>query len=210
MKKLFLNKFNKTLGTTVLLMLISACATLKLPSADVPEIKRYEIALPESWQTNLPKDAPPVLVYPIQSSSIYDTPRIAYQIKPFEIAYYVKNEWANSPRHMLFPIVIAILEDGGQFSAVVNTSSGVFARWALETELLELLHRYDDDSSEVSLRMRLQLVDLDNKTVVATKTLQFVQPVASNDPLGAVIATNKIIPKLKKEMQQFLRPITTP
>ena len=62
----------------------------KIP-VDLPEGKTHQATL---------------LVFPPETSTVYDTTQMAYEIKPYEIAYFSRTEWGEKPSEMnamLFP-----------------------------------------------------------------------------------------------------------
>ena len=48
-----------------------------------------------------------------------NTSKMAYQTQPSQINYFSKNEWADTPTHMLQNSVVASLQQSGRFHAVL-------------------------------------------------------------------------------------------
>jgi len=181
----------------------TACSNLNY-SATTQILKRYDLHLPQSLEKKLDPNGPSLLIYPVQSNNLSNSTRIAYSLKKFEVSYYSQNVWIDTPAHLLTPLVISNMENSNLFGAVVRSGSSAITDLALYTELLTLIHEYEDDKSKILLSMRMQLIDLRKRNVIASETLNIEEVAISNDPYGAVVATNAAVNKLMPLMQKFV------
>jgi len=186
------------------LMLTSACSNLNYSPSKEQNLKRYEISLTQSLNKRLNPAGPNLLIYPLKANNLYNTVRIAYSTNAFEVSYYAQNEWADTPARLLFPLVIANMENTNLFSAVVSTGSSAISDLALDAELLTLIQKYQESSSKIILSVRIQLVDLRKRSIIGSETLTIEETAPSNDPYGAVVATNVAAGKLMEQMRNFV------
>jgi cholesterol transport system auxiliary component len=89
------------------------------PAADPP--------LTSSLLDVVPADVPhraasslTLVVFPPEARPAIDTTQMAYANKVHQLAYYARNQWAETPPEMLQPLLVRTLEATGAFSAVVG------------------------------------------------------------------------------------------
>lgn len=133
----------------------------------------------------------------------FDTPRIAYVEQSHELNYFSVNRWADTPSHMLGPLLAQALEQSGGFRAVVQTPSQVPADIRLDTELVRLQQDFGTRPSRVQLTLRAQLIDVRGKRVIATKLFDEAETATSNDAYGGVVAANRALQRLLDQLSDF-------
>ncbi len=204
----FIQHKNKTI--TIMLVfglcaLVMACTPLNYVKKNDQEIKRYEIAIPINIKKKNNPTGPSIVIYPIKTNAVYNSPRIAYQIHKYKISYYAQNEWADAPGQLLLPVLIASMESSGLFQSTVSISSSAISDLGLDVELQKLIHEYEENDSKVRMAVRMQLIDLKRRNILASETLELLEPAPSNDPLGAVKATNQLVNQLIQASQSFVK-----
>ena len=133
----------------------------------------------------------------------YDTRNIAYTRRAHEVEYYALHQWVDTPAHMLAPLMVRALQQGGAFRAVVQAPSAASGELRLETELLQLQQDYTQTPSRVSLQMRAVLVDSATRRVLATKEFNINAVAASEDPYAGAAAANVALRQLLAELAAF-------
>lgn len=151
-----------------------------------------------------PASAGPVLlVSPPGVRAGLDSRRIAYVQRPFELSYFARSEWADTPARMLQPLLVQSLEESGAFQAVVAGPSPAAADLRLETEVLALHQEFLSTPSVARVALRAQVVDPASRRVVATDTFEAVEPADSADSYGGVVATNRALGRVLTEITAF-------
>lgn len=145
-----------------------------------------------------------ILVLPPESTSIFDTPDMAYSLSPCEIAFYAKNRWADTPANMLQPLIVESLQRTNCFHAVVGSSFTGLVHYALYTKIIKLEHDYWPCSSQVNVVVRFQIVDVAKNSILASKQFCILERAPQNNPKGGVIAANCAVAKILKMMVQFV------
>jgi cholesterol transport system auxiliary component len=82
------------------------------------------------------------------------------------------------------------MEAAQSFEAVVNVSHGVLANLRLDTEIEMIRHEFFSSPSEVRIIIRVQLVDIDERILLATETFEVLERAPTDDAYGGVTAVN--------------------
>ncbi len=144
-----------------------------------------------------------LLVLPVEAPSIVNTTQIAYLIPPYKIGYFVKHNWAAMPTQMLQPLIVQTLQNTHHFYSVNSVPFIGNYHYVLTTQLLTLHQTVASDRSEVYVVLRAQLINAVTKQVVAVKTFSVSQPTIVNTPESGVIATNKAVATVLKQLATF-------
>ncbi len=145
-----------------------------------------------------------LLVTQPKAQAGFDTARMAYLLRPYEVSYYGYNQWADTPARMLQRIMVENFDRTGLWSAVLQTPGAVPAEYRLDCDNLVLEQQFFSRPSRVRLALRAQLVETKTRSVLATRYFEFFEPAPSDDPYGGVIAANQATAKLVKEMSEWL------
>ena len=133
----------------------------------------------------------------------FETPQMAYVKRPHELDYFANNRWADAPAHMLSPLLSRALEQTGGFRAVVQPPTVAPADLRLVSELIRLQQSFETQPSRVELSLRVQLVDLHSRRVLATRTFEQTETARSDDPYGGVAAANIALERMLGEVAAF-------
>ena len=151
-----------------------------------------------------PKNASLTLaVSPTRAAPGYDSPRMVYVRKAYELESFAKNQWVDTPARMLAPLLVRALEGSGKFRAVVQSPSPVAADLRLDTEIVRLQQEFTAHPSRVHLTLRAQLIDAKSARVVASREFDVIEDAASEDPYGGVIAANRAVREALAELVEF-------
>jgi len=149
------------------------------------------------------RDAPNLLVSPVRAWPGFDSSRMAYVRTPHELEYFAKNQWIDSPARMLTPLLIQAAESSGAFGAVVTPRSGVAAQLRLESEIVRLQQEFMGTPSRVHFTLRVQMIDVAARTVLATREFDVTENAPSDDPYGGVVASNRAVSRVLDEVKAF-------
>lgn len=138
-------------------------------------------------------------VSPITTRSGYDTPQIAYLRQPLELEYFATHRWADTPAHMLKPLLTQALT--AQF--VTAAPGQVSAHLRLDTELIRLQQDFTAQPSRVQITLRAQLIDVQEKRIIAVREFNETEPSASEDAYGGVLAANRALLRILKQIAGF-------
>ena len=183
------------------LLLLAGCAGLHAPATE--NINLYLLDAQSSIKAAPVQGNLAIAVSTPRAQPGYDTPRFAYVQRPHELNYYAVNRWADSPAHMLAPLLVRALEHSGGFRAVVQAPGPVPADIRLDTELIRLQQDFETHPSRVEITLRAQLIDLRSNRVLATRVFDANTTAAEENAYGGVIAANLAVQKILDQVTEF-------
>lgn len=192
------------LSFAVLLAAVWLAGCSVLPKPEPQSFERYVLEpriAPAAARTA--GDGPVLLVAVPQARSDLDTPRMAYRRQDFDIRYFARNRWADTPPQLLLTGLATALEQSGRFAAVLRAGSPAAPDLRLDTELLDFSQDFRVRPSEFSLRLRVQLVDLSSRRVVASRTFEARRAAPEESPYGGVQAANAAWQALLPEVVDY-------
>jgi cholesterol transport system auxiliary component len=145
-----------------------------------------------------------LLVLMAEAMPAYATTQMAYSTQAYQIAYFTKNEWAETPPQMIQPLIIQTLRNTHYFSEVLSPPYFGRHTFGLRIEILELKQDLTSEPAMLQLAMRICLSRDATNQVVATKELSVSQPMAEKNPYAGVVAANEAMPKLLRELAKFV------
>ncbi len=182
-------------------MLLGGCTSLQRPPAE--NINHYVLDARASIKAAAVKHDFVIAVGMPRTRPGFDTPQIAYVQHLHELNYYTVNRWADTPSHMLAPLLAQALEQSGGFRAVVQTPGEVSADIRLDTELVRLQQDFGTQPSSVQITLRAQLTDVRSHRVLATKLFDQAENAPSDNAYGGVIAANRALQRILDQLSEF-------
>jgi cholesterol transport system auxiliary component len=160
---------------------------------------------------NIPLDLPgqkthsaTLLVLVPETMPAYATTQMAYSTQAYQIAYFSKNEWAETPAQMIQPLIVRTLRSSRYFSEVLSPPDFGRHTFALRVEILELCQDFTSEPAMLKLAMRISLSREATNQVVATRELTVREPMPERSPYAGVVAANEAVSKLLRELAEFV------
>jgi cholesterol transport system auxiliary component len=200
------SSLNKTLRLAVLIAIVGAGCSLGPREISSP--RTYFLNPEISWKdphTLGDGVAPSVLlITQPKAQAGFDTARMAYLLRPYEVSYYAYNQWADTPARMLQRIMVENFDKTGLWSAVLQTPGAVPAQYRLDCDSLVLEQQFFSNPSRIRLALRAQIIATKTQSVLATRSFELFEVAPSDDPYGGVIAANHASAKLVTEIAEWL------
>jgi len=191
----------RALGMLALSVLFGACTGLQPASVAPPNLHVLD-ATPAGVMATEKRD----LVLEVSATRAWpglDTPQMAYLKRPHEVNYYANNRWADAPARMVSPLLARALEQTGAFRAIVQPPTVAPPDLRLVSELIMLQQNFAAVPSRVELALRVQLLDVRGKRVLATRTFEATETAGSDDAYGGVVAANAALQRVLGEVTAF-------
>ena len=201
------------LGATML-GLLTACAALK--PAPVPPPRFFSLggepagalAPPRAAAVVASASAPSLLVNLSQAAAGFDSQRIIYTRQPFQLEYFSRSEWVDTPARMLAPLMVSALDRAGSFRAVLTPPTSASADLRLDTEIVRLQHEFGGAPSRVRLTLRATLTDNATRQVLAQIDLDQRADAGSEDAYGGVVAANAAASAMLQALVAFCTQVS--
>jgi len=145
-----------------------------------------------------------LVVFPPQARPLYDTAQMAYTTKPYEIAYFSRHEWAETPAQMLQPLLVRTLQGTRFFSAVVEPPYPGREAYALRTEIREIVADFTAEPAVLRLSLQFRLSEGAAGRIVAVKEISIREPLQAKTPYAGVLAANEATAKALLELARFV------
>ena len=188
----------------LVLALIVGCAGLLPKPAPQPAFYALDGVRAEKKAVAPPlATAPTLIVNPPHAAAGFDSQRIIYVRDAHKLDYFARSEWIDTPARMLTPLIVAAIENGGAFRAVVQTPSPAAGDIRLDTEILRLQHNFTTSPSSVRFTLRAYLVDNATRRVLASREFDTSEVAASEDPYGGVVAANRAVQSTLEKLAGF-------
>jgi cholesterol transport system auxiliary component len=170
---------------TALMVLVATAAGCLSPRTDSSEIHTYQLSL-DGWPSEArpaKPDGPVLLVSPPQAEPGFETQRMVYVKRPYELEYYAVNQWADTPVRMFAPLMVqALNQQNDAWRAVIPLPSSIRGDYRLDTHGFLLQQEFLQQPSRVRVMVRTQLVDLKGSTILSTRAFEVVENATSENP----------------------------
>lgn len=185
-----------------LVLTLGGC--LALQTATEPA-HTYRLGIDRSLDARPPSaDAPILLVATPQAEPGYDTTKMVYVKRPYEVEYYAVNQWAEQPTRMFGSLLIQFLGATGSWRAVVPWPSAIHGDLRLDSYGFAVQQEFTQDPSVVRVRVRAQLVDVKESKILGTRSFERMEPAPTQDAYGGVVAANRAVSALLDDIASWL------
>jgi cholesterol transport system auxiliary component len=144
-----------------------------------------------------------LVVNPPGESAGFDSPHIIYVRQAQRLEYFAHSEWIDTPARMLAPLIVASIERGSAFRAVVLAPRSVTGDLQLDTEIIRLQHEFFEHPSRVRFTLRATLVAATSQRVLAVEEFDSVAIAATEDPYGGVLAASEAVNNALSQLAAF-------
>ena len=184
--------------------------TLLLPSSCtlLPPVKpgvgtTYVLCATPKYVPEKKSHASTILVMSPDANPTYNTTQMAYTTKPFQIAYFSENSWAETPPQMFHPLIVQALQNTHYFNAVIIPPFAGRYDYALITQIIALQQDFTCRPALLKLKMRAQLSKTASHEVIATQDFVVHIPFTQRTPYAGVIAANQATEQVLKQIAAF-------
>lgn len=135
----------------------------------------------------------------------YETTKMVYLKRPYELEPYAVNQWADTPARMFASLMTETLSRTGTWRAVVPLPSSIRGDFRLDTYGFALQQEFLQDPGRIRISVRAQLIDLRESRVVGTRAFERLESAPSGDAYGGVVAANQAVAALLDDMASWLK-----
>lgn len=146
-----------------------------------------------------------IMVSPVEANTLYNTTAMAYTLRPYQIAYFAKNRWADTPANMIQTLIIQALQNAHSFRSVVTPSFRGQADYVLNTQLIELQQDFLQNPSVLRLKLQVQFTNAASGNIIRSKIISVTVPTLQNSPCGGAIAANIAVRQALVQIVNFIQ-----
>lgn len=189
----------------VLLLALFAAGCSLLPKSEPVTLHRYRLELPAAEAMAHGGEGPRLLLVSNALPAELATPRMLYQQRDHEVAYFARSRWVNEPARMLGDALVERLVATGAFGDVALPGSGVSPDLRVELELLGFQQDFRQRPSHFRVRLRVRLTDTRSGALLGVRLFESDAQAPSDDPYGGVQAANQAVSEVLPEVAGFIR-----
>ena len=194
------------IGALVCLLVLGGCSALKPAAA--PQSVFYSLdPMPVERVAAAPSvsdRAPSLLIAPTRAAAGFDSQRIIYVRQDHRIEYFARSEWVDTPARMLGELLVAEMSNNGAFRSAAMGTGAAAADLRLVTDIVRLQQEFQLQPSQLRFTLRATLVDGRTQRVLAWREFDARVAAASDDPYGGVVAANRAVHQVLREVSAFL------
>jgi cholesterol transport system auxiliary component len=135
----------------------------------------------------------------------FETPRMVYVKRLYELEHYALNQWADQPARMFASVMVQALGRTGSWRAVVLAPGSIRGDFRLDSYGFSLQQEFMQDPGLVRVTLRAQLIEVKESRLVGTRAFETVERAPSGDAYGGVVAANRAIAALLDDLASWLR-----
>ena len=150
-----------------------------------------------------------LLVSQPKAQAGFETPRMAYLLRPHEVSYYAFNQWAETPARMFAVLLTQTMEKTGLWHAVVQAPSAAKTDYRLDCDNLALEQQFFSQPSRVRVTMRALLTDHKRQDVIGARNFEIFEAAPSEDAYGGVLAANRAAAELLEQLATWVSAVVT-
>lgn len=181
--------------------MLTACVGIRPDAADAQRI--YTLTVPLESASQVQPIPLTLLVSLPRAAPGYDTAAMAYTRHAYEIEYFSKNQWAEPPAKMIWPLLVGALEIKAGYRSVAPASGMVKGDIRLDVEISQLQQEFGSNPGRMHIKLRAQLVNLRDFQILATQTFETYENTPTETPYGGVVATNLALKRLLEQIADF-------
>ncbi len=144
-----------------------------------------------------------LFVTPVEADPLYESDNMAYSTHPYQVEYYAKNKWAETPANLFKPLMIKTLRDTHHFRAVTTSQNVAQYQYVLNTRIIELRQVFSGCTSYVVFRLNVEIVNAKTRKIIASREFRSTHMAYARTPYAGVLAANKCVADVLNELAIF-------
>jgi cholesterol transport system auxiliary component len=181
----------------------AGCGSI-VPGADRPPPRLYDLSPKSTFPPNLPKAHWQLIVEPPIAAAGLSSARIAIKREDYRLEYFARAAWTDTAPKMVQTLIVESFENSGDIVSVGRESAGLRSDYVLKTELREFQAEYHDDKKpRVRVRINAKIVEMPQRTIIASKTIERLATVKTSSMDGIVTAFDDALGKTLKHLVEW-------
>lgn len=195
------------LGMLIVIVLLTAGCAIPLVGGENIATPRHTYLLewtPVTATASSSSATQSLLITPPRARPPYSSSDMLYMSSEHELNAFAYHRWADSPAHMLEPLLILSAENSGLFRLVVPAGNQVITDLRLDTWMLHLRQVFAPGECHLELAIRVELNDVATARPLGTQLFSYREPCEQASPQGGMTTANRIVGRFLQELQTAL------
>ncbi|MEA1917361.1 MAG: ABC-type transport auxiliary lipoprotein family protein [Campylobacterota bacterium] len=193
----------KILSVAIVVVIFSGCS---LKDTSKP-IKEYTIE-DSTKISSKPLHVDKVLkISKLKASSYLQNSSIWYKREDYETSPYIYSQWNENFVDMIEKDITNTIFKSNIFKTTFSRYSKIRADLLLEADIIEARQNIYENSSDVTFKIVLYLIDEKSSKVVGNREFSYTKDCENVDAQSAILAYNEVIKNLNKDMITWLKTL---
>jgi len=187
---------------TVAALMLAGCGIL--PRVSEP-VDLYTLTPKTSFGDTLPQVDWQLVVDKPSAPAGIESARLALSRSPYTLEYFARASWIDSAPAMVQRLLIESFESSGKIVGVGREAIGLRSDYILVSDLREFEAVYDagDGPPEALVRLNVKLVQMPERRIVASQTVESRSRASSTAIADIVVAFDEALGKVLKDIVVF-------
>lgn len=171
-----------------------------------PAMKIYSLDTPKmsAVHGNMYTNKSIKVTYP-QSLKDKISQKMNFSYSSIDSGTYQNAEWSNNMRKLLQGTFIEVLDESKLFKVVLSDTSTVKEDYRLESTIFAFEHSVRGTASHAIVSIQFNLISTETGRLTKTKRFSYKEETPTKDAKGYVVATNRVVVKLSKDLLKWLK-----
>ncbi|MCA1978814.1 MAG: ABC-type transport auxiliary lipoprotein family protein [Thiobacillus sp.] len=193
-----------SLALAALALSLAGCVNFgDQPDSPAPTYYVLDDATPAAAAAARKADAPVLLVLDTTAGGFYDADQLVFSREAGTRGQYQFARWTERPGKRFADLLRARLDRQGHWR-VANAGGYVRGDFMLDTELVEFYHDATSVPGTLRLELRVELVDLKQRSLVGRHVFEQRVALTSYDAAGAAAAANQAVARVLDDLSAWL------
>lgn len=197
-----MSKYIWRLSSVLLSVLLLAACSMFSPIKKGP-IQGYVLNAAPSINSKMRRTDATVLVLHPETNPVYDSTKIAFTLKPYQVTYYTQNHWVETPGSMLEPLLVKTLQRTKRYKSVLTPPYTGTYDYALRTQLQELRIDFTHKVPVLRMALQAQLINAGTNNLISSREFSSIVPMSACSPYAAVVAANRATARILGKMAKW-------
>ncbi len=194
----------RVIGIFGICLSLAGAGCVDLAPASKEPARLFTLSPKSTFSKQLPTTGWHLNVEMPSAGSVLSSPKIALRKSAFALDYYARATWVDRAPAMVQTLLVESFDNTRKIVSVTGQPVAPRADYALVTELREFQAEYDGDGPPaVRVRINAKLVRLPRRTIVGTKSAEYVERAKGTDLNSIIDAYDEALGRVMRRVVEW-------
>ncbi len=195
---------DRVIGIFGICLSLAAAGCVNVAPGGKEPARLFTLSPKSTFSKQLPTTGLHLNVEMPSAGSVLNSPKIALSRSAFAFDYYARATWVDMAPTMVRTLLLESFSNTRKIVSVTGQSLAPRADYSLVTELREFQAEYDGDGPPaVRVRINAKLVELPRRTIVATKSAEYVERAKDTDLDSIINAFDQALGRVMRRIVEW-------